>query len=432
MPLSAAPLSSAQPAAPQAFPVDAVRAKFPALTRAQPFIYFDNAAGAQAPQGVLDAVAGHLLDVNVQRGGRYPKSVEVDRVIDRARERVALWLNAGSPSEVAFGMNATSFMRLVSLAIGQTLTPDRNEIIVTDMDHHADISTWQELEKTGARISWWRMRDDFRLHVEDLIPLLSARTRLVACTVVSHALGSRVDVAAVAGAAHAVGAEVFLDSVHFGPHAPIDVQAWDCDYLVCSGYKAFAPHMGFLWGKYEVLDRLPTFREEFIPDVPPHKIEAGTFIYENVAGMAAAVDYFEELGGALDPSAPTPRARIVAAMEGIETYERALSVAMLEALSSAGAVIYGVADPAAAHRRVPTFCFNLPGVDPAVVATRMAQADIGIRDGHMYAPRLMDRLELAMDKGAVRASLVHYNDAAEIARFSEALRRIARSGAGTA
>ena len=429
---SAAPLLSTPLATDGAFPVEAVRAKFPALARAKPFVYFDNAAGAQAPQIVLDAVAGHLLDVNVQRGGRYPKSMEVDRVIDRARERVALWLNANSPDEVAFGMNATSFMRLVSLAIGQTLTPDRAEIIVTDIDHHADISTWQELEKTGATIRWWRMRDDFRLHVEDLIPLLSARTRLVACTVVSHALGSRVDVAAVARAAHAVGAEVFLDSVHFGPHALIDVQAWDCDYLVCSGYKAFAPHMGFLWGKYAVLDRLPTFREEFIPDVPPHKIEAGTFIYENVAGMAAAVDYFEALGAVLDPAASTARARIVAAMGGIEAYERELSAAMLEALSSAGAVIYGVSDPEAAHQRVPTFCFNIPGVDPAVVVTKMAEADIGIRDGHMYAPRLMDRLGLAMDKGAVRASLVHYNDASEIARFGEALRTIARTGAAPA
>ena len=158
--------------------------------------------GAQSPQVVLDAVARHLLDFNVQRGGRYPKSVEVDRVIAEARAKIAAWINAKDPNEVAFGMNATTFMRLVSLAIGQTLTPARNEIIVTDMDHHADISTWQELAKMGGAISWWRMREDHRLHVEDLVPLLSKRTRLVACTVVSHALGARVDVAAVARAAH--------------------------------------------------------------------------------------------------------------------------------------------------------------------------------------------------------------------------------------
>jgi cysteine desulfurase family protein (TIGR01976 family) len=404
------------------FPIARVRDRFPALKRAAPFLYFDNAAGAQAPQTVLDAVATHLLDFNVQRGGRYPKSVEVDRVITAARVKVAAFLNARSPDEVAFGMNATSFIRLVSLAIGQTLAPDRNEIIVTDLDHHADISTWQALERVGARISWWRMREDHRLHVEDLTPLLSERTRLVACTVVSHALGSRVDVAAAAVAAHAVGAELFLDCVHFAPHAPIDVQAWDCDYLVCSGYKAFAPHMGFLWGKYAALDRLPTFREEFIPDAPPHKIEAGTFIYENVAGMAAAVDYFEALGAELEPGAETSRARILAGLTGIEAYEQRLSQAMLAALEGAGATVYGVSDPGQAALRVPTFSFNLPGIDPATVVLRMAAADIGIRDGHMYAPRLMERLGLSLHKGCVRASLVHYNDLSEIERFSEVLR----------
>jgi len=415
-----------------AFPLAWARSQFPALQQAEPFVYFDNAAGAQAPANVLDAVARHLLTFNVQRGGRYPKSIEVDRAISEARRKVACLLNATDPDEVAFGMNATSFMRLVSLALGQTLQPERNEIVVTDLDHHANISTWLELEKMGARMVWWRMRADFRLHVEDLIPLLSDRTRLVACTVVSHALGSRVDVAGVARAAHRVGAEVFLDSVHYTPHAPIDVQAWDCDYLVCSGYKAFAPHMGFLWGKRAALERLPTFREEFIPDAPPHKIEAGTFIYENVAGMAAAVDYFETLGAQIDAGASTGRARVLAALSGIEAYEQDLSRAMLAALKEAGAIVYGVSDPAQTHLRVPTFTFNIPGVDPADVAKRMAEAEVGIRDGHMYAPRLMDRLGLAMDKGAVRASLVHYNTVAEIERFGEVLRRVSHTARAAA
>jgi selenocysteine lyase/cysteine desulfurase len=219
---------------------------------------------------------------------------------------------------------------------------------------------------------------------------------------------------------------VFLDCVHYTPHAPIDVKAWDCDYLVCSGYKAFAPHMGFLWGKREALERLPTFREEFIPDAPPDKIEAGTFVYENVAGMSAAVDYLEALGGELDPAASTARARVLAAMAGIEAHERDLSRAMLAVLASVGAQVYGVADPAQVHRRVPTFCFNLPGVHPAAVARDLAAADIGARDGHMYAPRLMERLGLAIDDGAVRASLVHYNTLGEIDRFAEALKLMAR------
>jgi cysteine desulfurase family protein (TIGR01976 family) len=411
------------------FPIDAVRARFPALARAAPFIYFDNAAGAQSPQGVLDAVMGHLLDFNVQRGGRYPKSMEVDRVVATARDKVATWLNAPDPSEVCFGMNATSFIRMVSLAIGQTLEGERREFVVTDLDHDANVATWLALERMGASFAWWRMRDDGRLHVEDLIPLLSSRTRLVACTAVSHALGSLVDIAAVAKAAHDVGAEMFLDCVHYSPHAAIDVQAWDCDYLVCSGYKAFSPHMGFLWGKREKLIALPTFREEFIPDAPPYKIEAGTFIYENVAGMSAAVDYLEALGRDLSPpgASQTPRAHLETAMGAIRAYEQTLSRAMLEALTDCDATIYGIGDPSQVAARVPTLCFNLPGKRPAQVVERMAEADIGIRDGHMYAPRLMARLGLAMDSGAVRASLAHYNTVDEVDRFGAELRKISRA-----
>lgn len=413
-----------------AFPVDQVRAQFPALERAAPFIYFDNAAGAQAPQGVLDTVAGHLLDFNVQRGGPYAKSQAVDRAIDEARIKVAAWLNADDPAEVAFGMNATSFIRLVSLAIGQTLQGERTEIVVTDLDHDANVATWLALQPAGAKIVWWRMRDDRRLHVEDLIPLLSDRTRLVACTAVSHALGSLVDVPGVARAAHAAGAEMFLDCVHYGPHALIDVKAWDCDYLVCSGYKAFSPHMGFLWGKRDKLAALPTFREEFIPNEPPYKIEAGTFIYENVAGMGAAVDYIENLGRNLQPDTPknTPRAAIETAMAAIQAYEQILSREMLAVLARAGATVYGVSNPDAADLRVPTICFNLQGRHPAQVARRMAELDVGIRDGHMYAPRLMARLGLAMDSGAVRASLVHYNTLDEIGRFEAALQTVLREG----
>src|SRR6201984_966716 len=274
--------------------VESIRAKFPALKHAAPFIFLDNAAGAQVPQQVFDAVNRHLLECNVQRGGRYAKSREVDAAIARGRQSVADFVNAQSPNEIAFGMNATSFIRIVSLAIAQALD-ERNEIVVTDMDHEANIATWLALEREGAKFRWWKMRDDGNLHADDLREVLSPRTRLVAGTVTSNALGSVVDVAAAAKVAHSVGAELFLDCVHFGPHGPFDVQAWDCDYLVCSGYKIFAPHMGFLWGKQDALARLRTFREDFIPDVAPGKIEAGTFVYENVAGMEAAVNYLHSL-----------------------------------------------------------------------------------------------------------------------------------------
>ena len=417
-------------AATQTFPAQTLRAQFPALQRAGAFVFFDNAAGAQVPQSVLDAVNRHLLDHNVQRGGRYPQSMAVDAMIARARETVAAFVNARRPEEIAFGMNATSFIRTISLAVGQTLQ-ERNEIIVTDLDHAANVETWLALERMGAKFVWWRMRADGCLHVEDLQPLLSTRTRLVACTLTSNALGSIVDVRAAADAAHAAGAEIFLDSVHFGPHGPIDVQAFDCDYLVCSGYKIFAPHMGFLWGRYELLLGLPTFREEFIPDVPPGKIEAGTFVYENVAGMDAAVIYLAQLGRTLAGLSGAPEARSLHAdtrfaMQAIQTYEQGLSLELARVLRECGAQIYGVEDDARVAERVPTFCFNLPGISPQVVTESLARANIGIRDGHMYAPRLMRRLNVPVESGVARVSLVHYNTMAEIHRFGNVLSQVGK------
>jgi cysteine desulfurase family protein (TIGR01976 family) len=410
------------------FPVETIRAAFPALHRTPEFTFFDNAAGAQVPQIVLDAVNHHLLECNVQRGGRYSKSREVDETISRARKSVADLVNARDSSEIAFGMNATSFIRLVSLCIGQTLGK-RNEIVVTDMDHEANVATWLALERNGAKFVWWKMREDGNLHVDDLVPLVSSSTRLVACTLTSNALGSIVDVAGAAKIAHAAGAEIFLDAVHYGPHGLIDVQAFDCDYLVCSGYKIFAPHMGFLWGRRELLEKLPTFREDFIPDEPPGKIEAGTFIYENVAGMDAAVQYLEQLGrGAAGVGekrkAESRRTALERALKSIRDYEGSLSLEMLRVLNECGATVYGIADTKRIHERVPTLCFNLPKVPPAKVTEKLARENIGIRDGHMYTPRLMKRLGLAQESGVVRASLVHYNTLDEIRRFGDLLAEI--------
>ena len=415
---------------PSGFPVESIRALFPALQREPGFIFFDNAAGAQVPQIVLEAVNRHLVERNVQRGGRYRHSQQVDQIIGRARESVAALLNARDPSEIAFGMNATSFIRIVSLAIGQTLR-GRNEIIVTDMDHEANVATWLALEREGAKFQWWKMRDDGNLHPEDLKPILSTKTRLVACTAASNALGSIVDVASAARLVHEAGGEIFLDCVHYAPHAAIDVQSFDCDYLVCSGYKIFSPHMGFLWGRRELLKKLPTFREDFIPDEPPGKIEAGTFIYENVAGMDAAVSYLENLGKTLragkeDDQLDSRRSHIVRAMTAIRSYEESLSLEFLRVLRESGATIYGVGEDHRVHERVPTLCFNLKKTSPAKVTERMADAGIGIRDGHMYTPRLMKRLGLRQDSGVVRVSAVHYNTMEEMRRFADVLLNLSR------
>jgi cysteine desulfurase family protein (TIGR01976 family) len=413
------------------FPIDDLRRRFPALGRAAPFIFFDNAAGAQIPSSVLEAVTDHLLARNVQRGGPYRHSREVDAMIARARVSVAAFVNARSADEIAFGLNATSFIRSISLAIGQTLA-SRPEIIVSELDHEANVATWLALERAGARIVWWHPSKAGRLNPADLEPLLSERTRLVACTVASNATGSIVDVAEVARRAHAVGAEVFLDAVHYAPHASIDVQAFDCDYLVCSGYKIFAPHMGFAWCRREAINRLPMFREDFIPDVTPDKLEAGTYAYENVAGMAAAIAYLEDVGrGYLDrvgvPAEGVARSVMVrAAMHTIGEYERMLSSALLDAVDGIpGVTVHGVTDRARLHERVPTLCFSVAGVESSAIADGLAEREIGARSGHMYSPRLMKRLGL-MPAGVVRASLVHYNTLEEIARFGEVLREVVR------
>ena len=358
--------------------------------------------------------------------------MEVDATIAKARESVAVFLNARDPSEIAFGMNATSFIRLASLAIGQTLQV-RNEIIVTDMDHEANVATWMALQKDGAKLLWWKMGEDGNLHADDLRPLLSSKTRLVACPVASNALGSIVDVAAAARLAHDTCAEIFLDCVHYGPHGPMDVQAFDCDYLVCSGYKIFSPHMGFFWGRRELLKKLQTFREDFIPDEPPGKIEAGTFIYENVAGMDAVVRYFEELGSSLAAKDATrvPNSRrdnLLCAMNAVQAYEQQLSLEMLCVLRDCGATVYGISEEHRVCERLPTLCFNLDKIAPATVCEANARAGIGIRDGHMYSPRLMKRLGLALDSGAVRASLVHYNTMEEIHRFGDLLLDLSKHG----
>jgi cysteine desulfurase family protein (TIGR01976 family) len=421
------------------FPIDEVRRQFPALQQAGRFLFFDNAAGAQIPGTVLQAVTDHLLLRNVQRGAPYRHSCEVDAMIVRARESVAAFVNARGADEIAFGLNATSFIRAISLAVGQTLA-SRPEIIVSELDHEANVATWLALERLfGARIVWWRVTSDdecARLDPAGLEPLLNERTRLVACTVASNATGSLVNVAEVARRAHAAGAEVFLDAVHYAPHGPVDVQAFDCDYLVCSGYKVFAPHMGFAWCRREAINRLPTFREEFIPDVTPDKLEAGTYAYENVAGMDAAVAYLADLGrgfvnedGRLDTephvgARPSRTQKIHAAMNAIAEYERVLSQALLETVRNIpGVTVHGITDRTRLAERVPTLCFSVEGAAPSAVAAALAARDIGVRSGHMYSPRLIARLG-RMPDGVVRASLVHYNSIDEIEQFAVVLQQV--------
>ena len=259
-----------------------------------------------------------------------------------------------------------------------------------------------------------------RLDVKDLAPLLSAKTRLVAVTWASNATGSLVDIAAGAEAAHAAGAEIFVDAVHYLPHGPIDVQSAGIDYMACSTYKAFAPHMGFGWGRKQSLDNLPAFREYFIPDAAPYKFEIGTGIYENVSGLLAAIGYLEDVGRRCGASGDRRRA-VRHAMQAIRDYEMSLSDRMLAGLEKLPSVrAYGLRNP---PDRTPTFCFTVEGMSPAAVCEKVGRQGYAVRYGHLYCPRLIKRLGLSEDVGAIRASLVHYNTADEIDGFLEALTR---------
>ncbi len=403
---------------PRPFPVEAVRDQFPALTEVEATTFFDNAAGSQLPAVVIEAIRRHLVHHMVQRGGPYTQSRQVDAVILEARRAVADLVNAPDPEEVAFGLNATSFMRLVSQAIAEQ-GGERNEIVVSDLDHEANVSVWLDLERRGFSIRRWPLAGDApELAVDQLRPLLSERTRLVAVTWASNAVGSVVDVAGAADAAHRVGAELFVDAVHYLPHGPIDVQGAQIDYLACSAYKAFAPHIGFLWGRRRLLDALPAFREYFIPDRTPHKFELGTYAYENVAGLLAAVGYLESLGRSC--GAQGDRRRVLGyAMTAIRDYEASLSERMLQGLARLRSIrVYGAPVP---QGRTPTFSFTAEGITPTGVCRELAQRGYSLRHGHLYCPRLMERLGLSSETGAVRASLVHYNTLGEVDGFVAAL-----------
>jgi cysteine desulfurase family protein (TIGR01976 family) len=401
------------------FPIDAVRAQFPALIEPRGTIFFDNAAGAQVPMRVIGAVRDHLVHRMVQRGGPYKLSREVDSVIESARTAVATLVNAPDANEIVFGMNGTWFMRLLSQTIAE-MPGERNEIVVTELDHEANISVWLELKKRGFTVRFWPLADgEPRLDVKDLVPVLSGKTRIVAVTWASNATGSLVDVAAAAAAAHEAGAEIFVDAVHYLPHGPIDVQKTGIDYMACSTYKAFAPHMGFGWGRKKLLDNLPAFREYFIPDAAPYKFEIGTYVYENVSGLVAAIDYLEDVGRMCGASGDRGQA-IHLAMQSIRNYEMTLSDRMLRRLESIPSVhTYGLRQP---QDRTPTFCFTVEGMSPAAVSEKAAVRGYAIRHGHLYCPRLIKRIGLQEDSGAVRASLVHYNTAEEIDGFIDGLK----------
>jgi cysteine desulfurase family protein (TIGR01976 family) len=418
-----------------AFDVDALRAEFPALARQQDgrtVAFLDGPGGTQVPQRVIDAVADYLTNSNANSGGAFTTSELSDAIADEAHAAVADFLGAASPDEIKFGYNMSTLTLHVGRSIGATLGPG-DEIVVTTLDHEANVSTWEAMaHDRGAAVQKVDIRlDDVTLDLEDLESKLSPRTKLVAVGYASNAVGTINSVAEIVARAHEVGALTYIDAVAYAPHGPIDVRALDTDFLVCSAYKWFGPHLGALYGKADVLASLPAFKVR-----PAHdRFETGTAAFESIAGTLAATDYLRDVGrsygdvagarGAADGS--ERRRELVAGMTAIVEYERALVARLIGGLQAIpGVTIHGIAERARAAERVPTVSVSIDGVGPRAAAEALGREGIYVWDGDFYATGLIARLGKAEAGGVLRLGLVHYNTAAEVDRALEAVERIAR------
>jgi cysteine desulfurase family protein (TIGR01976 family) len=409
------------------FDVTALRAEFPALRREQdgrPVVFLDGPGGTQVPQRVIDAVAGYLTDTNANHGGAFVTSEASDAMSDEAHAAVADFLGASSPDEIKFGYNMTTLTLHLGRSIGATLRPG-DEIVVTTLDHEANVSTWEAMAADrGLTIRKIDIReDDVTLDLEDLESKLSDRTKLVAVGYASNAVGTINPIAEIVARAHEVGALTFVDAVAYAPHAPIDVQAIDTDLLVCSAYKWFGPHLGALYGKAEVFDALPAFKVRPATD----RFETGTAAFESIAGTLAATEYLRDVGrrhGA--PAGAGRRAELVAGMRAIVDYEQELVRRLLDGLAAIpGVTIHGIVDPARAAERVPTVSISIDGVRPHDAAESMGRDGIFVWDGDFYATGLIERLGKAESGGVLRLGLVHYNTAEEVDRTLDAVGALA-------
>jgi cysteine desulfurase family protein (TIGR01976 family) len=415
-----------------AFDVDTLRAEFPALAREQdgrPVVFLDGPGGTQVPQRVIDAVAGYLRDTNANAGGAFTTSRLSDAMADEAHAAVADFLGAGSPDEIKFGYNMSTLTLHIGRSIGATLGPG-DEIVVTTLDHEANVSTWRAMAADrGVTVQTVDIDpDDVTLDLEDLESKLGPRTKLVAVGYASNAVGTVNPVREIVARAHEVGALTYVDAVAYAPHGPIDVRDLDTDFLVCSVYKWFGPHLGALYGKAEVLDRLPAFKVR-----PAHdRFETGTAAFESIAGTLAATGYLRDLGrdygdvtGAPGASDASERRReLVAAMVAIGAYEGDLVTRLIDGLEAIGGLtIHGITDRARFGSRVPTVSVSIDGVHPRAAAEALGREGIYTWDGDFYATGLIERLGKAETGGVLRLGLVHYNTAAEVDRTLETLAR---------
>jgi cysteine desulfurase family protein (TIGR01976 family) len=407
--------------------VDALRAEFPALRREQdgrPVAFLDGPGGTQVPQRVIDAVAGYLADTNANHGGAFTTSQASDAIVSDAHAAVADLLGAGSTDEIKFGYNMSTLTLHIGRSIGATLDPG-DEIVVTTLDHEANVSTWEAMAADrGLTVRKVDIRDDdVTLDLEDLESKLNANTKLVAVGYASNAVGTINPVREIVARAHEVGALTYVDAVAYAPHGPIDVRALDTDFLVCSVYKWFGPHLGALYGKAEILDSLPAFKVR-----PAHdRFETGTANFESIAGTLAATDYLRDVGRRFgDPSGSSRREELVAGLQAIAGYERALVTRLIEGLEQIpDLTIHGITDRARFDERVPTVSVSIDGVDPRAAADTLGRQGVFVWDGDFYATGLIERLGKADTGGLLRIGLVHYNTAEEVDRTLDAIGSIA-------
>lgn len=412
------------------FDADALRAEFPALAREQggrPVVFLDGPGGTQVPQRVIDAVAGYYRDANANAGGAFRTSELSDAIVDEAHAAVADFLGAASPGEIKFGYNMSTLTLHIGRSIGATLGPG-DEILVTTLDHEANVSTWRAMAADqGVTVRTVDIHeDDVTLDLEDLESKLGPRTRLVAVGYASNAVGSVNPVREIVARAHEIGALTYVDAVAYAPHGPIDVQALDTDFLVCSVYKWFGPHLGALYGKADVLASLPAYKVR-----PAHdRFETGTANFEGIAGTLAATDYLRDVGRSYGDVSGAPgaahaserRRELVAAMVAIVDYERDLVTRLIDGLEAIpGVTIHGITNRAAFASRVPTVSISIDGVRPREAAEALGRQGIYVWDGDFYATSLIERLGKAEVGGVLRLGLVHYNTAKEVDRTLEAL-----------
>lgn len=380
--------------------VTSVRSRYSALDRRLAF--FDGPGGTQCPDEVIEAISHYLRESNANIGAPYETSVRTGELVDLAHEKAASFLGC-SPEETAFGPSMTALNFLLTRALGRTLH-EGDEVVVTKLDHDANVSPWLELaHDLGIVVKVAGVTEELALDYDDLESKLSDRTRVVAFPVAANSVGTAPDVRRIVELAHSVGALAWADAVHYAPHGPTDVSAWDVDVLICSPYKYFGPHMGLAYGKRELLESWRPYKVRPAADFPVgHRFELGTAQHELLAGFVAAVDYVDSLG-----------------WDAIVSYERALGERFLAGLPDA-IDLYGLRGM---EGRVPTFCFNVRGRTPEEVATFLAEREVAVWHGNYYAVETMRHLGL--DDGAVRAGIVHYNTEDEVDRLLAGLAELA-------